>query len=143
MSGTAFLISIRPQFAELIFSGHKTVELRRVPPKVESGDLALVYVSSPTMEVQGCFEVDRIESAPPEDLWKRCGAKSGISRECFFDYFSGKKTAHAIFIRRAWKLKAGVRLARLRREKGGFRPPQNFRYIGRSVVALLSGAEAA
>jgi len=55
----AFLISIRPRFAEMIFSGSKTVELRRVCPKVSVGDLALVYVSSPAMELRGSFEVGK------------------------------------------------------------------------------------
>src|SRR5258708_10947703 len=67
----AFLISIRPRFAEMIFSGSKTVELRRVCPKVSIGDLALVYVSSPAMELRGSFEVGKILTGSPTALWKK------------------------------------------------------------------------
>jgi len=63
MINHAFLISIRPRFAEMIFAGSKTVELRRVCPKVSAGDLALVYVSSPAMELRGSFEVGKILTA--------------------------------------------------------------------------------
>lgn len=134
MSNKAFLISIKPQFAELIFSGKKTVELRRVPPKAARGDLALVYVSSPTKELQGCFEVARIDSGSPSALWRKCGRRSGISRQAFMEYFRGKKVAHAVVIKRAWKLSAAVQLSNLRKQKGGFRPPQNFHYLKENII---------
>ena len=125
----ALLISIRPRFAAKIFAGTKTVELRRVKPRVSSGDLALVYVSSPTMELQGAFEVASLVSAPPSALWKQLGKKTGLTRAEFRRYFSGKTVAHAIVIRRAWKLPIALPLPRLRQRRGGFRPPQSFHYI--------------
>jgi predicted transcriptional regulator len=133
----AFLISIRPRFAELIFAGSKTVELRRVCPKVSVGDLALVYVSSPVMELRGSFEVGKILTASPVALWKKVGEKSGVTREEFFAYFKGKKKAHALVIKRAWPLPAPVGLNTLRRRNGGFRPPQNFHYLNRNDSSLL------
>jgi hypothetical protein len=42
MSQRAVLISIKPMYADLIFAGTKTIELRRVCPKVGPGDLVLV-----------------------------------------------------------------------------------------------------
>src|ERR1035437_3506082 len=87
MNNHALLISIRPRFAEMIFAGSKTVELRRVCPRISSGDLALVYVSSPTKELQGAFEVGKVISATPSVLWRKIGKKSGITRAEFFAYF--------------------------------------------------------
>jgi len=138
MSNHAFLISIRPRFAEMIFAGSKTVELRRVCPKVSVGDLALVYVSSPAMELRGSFEVGKILTASPSALWKKVGNKSGITRAEFFAYFKGKKQAHALAIKRAWPLPNPVCLKTLRRHKGGFRPPQNFHYLKRTDSSLLT-----
>lgn len=143
MSNRAFLISIKPQFAEMIFAGKKTVELRRVPPKANAGDLALVYVSSPTKELQGCFEVARIDSGSPNALWRRCGKQSGISRQVFMDYFCGKAVAHALVIERAWKLPAAVRLSSLRKQRGGFRPPQNFHYLKDNIISIYADSRAA
>jgi predicted transcriptional regulator len=134
----AFLISIRPRFAKMIFAGSKTVELRRVCPKVCVGDLALVYVSSPAMELRGSFEVGKILTGSPTAIWKKVGEKSGVSRAEFFAYFKGKKQAHALVIKRAWQLPAPVGLKTLRRNKGGFRPPQNFHYLNRNESSLLA-----
>jgi predicted transcriptional regulator len=134
----AFLISIRPRFAEMIFAGSKTVELRRVCPKVSAGDLALVYVSSPAMELRGSFEVGKILTGSPKQIWKKVVKKSGVTRAEFFAYFKGKKQAHALVIKRAWKLDAPICLTTLRRRKGGFRPPQNFHYLNRNEASLLA-----
>jgi predicted transcriptional regulator len=138
MSKHALLISIRPRFAEMIFAGSKTVELRRVCPKISSGDLALVYVSSPTKELQGAFEVGKVVSASPSAMWKKIGKKSGITRKEFFGYFHGKAEAHALVIKRAWKLPVPICLTTLRRRNGGFRPPQNFHYLKRNESSLLT-----
>ena len=137
MSQHALLISIRPQFAAKIFAGKKTVELRRVKPRVTSGDLAFVYVSSPTKELQGAFEVEEVISAAPQMLWRALGEKTGISYAEFRQYFSGKMMAHAIVIRRAWRLPIPIPLPALRKRRGGFRPPQSFHYISRVNFARL------
>ena len=138
VSKHALLISIRPRFAEMIFAGSKTVELRRVCPKIFPGDLALVYVSSPTKELRGGFEVGKIISASPPVLWQKVGKRSGITRKEFLAYFHGKAKGHALIIKRAWKLPAPVCLKSLRRGKGGFRPPQNFHYLNRNESSLLA-----
>lgn len=138
MSRHAVLISIRPRFAEMIFNGSKTVELRRVCPRVSPGDLALIYVSTPIKELQGAFEVAKVVSASPAALWNKVGKDTGITREEFLKYFKGKRTAYALVIHRAWKLPVAMRigLAKLRRQSGGFRPPQNFHYLDRNKSPL-------
>jgi predicted transcriptional regulator len=119
-----------------IFAGSKTVELRRVCPKVLAGDLALVYVSSPVMELRGSFEVAKILTASPAALWKQIGKKAGVTKVEFFTYFRGKKRAHALVIKKAWKLDAPIGLTTLQQRKGGFRPPQNFHYMNRNESSL-------
>ena len=142
MNNHALLISIRPRFAEKIFAGSKTVELRRVCPKISSGDLVLVYVSSPAKELRGAFEVGQVISTSTSALWSQVGKKSGINREEFVAYFCGKAKAHALIIKRAWKLPVPICLATLRRRKGGFRPPQNFHYLKRNESSLLTAFAA-
>ena len=139
MSQHALLISIRPRFAAQIFAGAKTVELRRVKPRVMPGDLAFVYVSSPTKELQGAFEVEEVVSATPEAVWRALGGRTGVSHSEFREYFAGKELAHAIVIRRAWKLPIAIPLPALRKRRGGFRPPQSFHYISKSNFVHLFG----
>jgi len=129
MSKHALLLSIRPRFAEMIFAGTKTVELRRVRPTIKAGDLALIYVTSPTKEIQGAFRVGKTVSGKRSSIWKRFGKQTGITREEFDAYFRGKNEAHALVIEEAWTLPKPVRLACLRKEKRGFHPPQSFHYI--------------
>jgi predicted transcriptional regulator len=129
MSKHALLLSIRPKYADMIFAGTKTVELRRVRPTIQAGDLVLVYVSSPTKEMQGAFRVGKTVSGTPSAIWKKFGNQTGVTREEFDTYFTGKDQAHALLIEDAWTLPKPVRLACLRKEKQGFRPPQSFHYI--------------
>ena len=140
MNPQALLISIRPRFAEMIFNGTKTVELRRVCPRVRKGDLALVYVSSPLMEVQGAFEVASVITDSPAKLWIRVGKKTGITRTEFMNYFSGKKQGHALCIKRAWKLGAVIALSSLRQQARGFQPPQSYRYVCSATMPKALGA---
>lgn len=127
----SLLISIRPEFAEMIFSGSKTVELRRVRPNVVKGDIAIVYVSSPTRALQGAFEISKVVSARPGTLWRKFGRQSGIKRTAFLSYFSGKLLGHALVIKRAWKWAVSTSLSCLRRRNRRFHPPQSFRYLQR------------
>jgi predicted transcriptional regulator len=129
MSKHALLLSIRPKYAKMIFAGTKTVELRRVRPTIQAGDLVLVYVSSPTKELQGAFRVGKTVSGKPSLMWKKFGKQTGITRKEFNTYFRGKDKAHVLRIEDAWTLPEPVRLACLRKEKQGFRPPQSFHYI--------------
>src|SRR6185503_3263930 len=65
MPNQALLISVRPRFAEMIFAGTKVVELRRLRPRIGTGDLVFVYVSSPVMALAGAFEVGEVVSGAP------------------------------------------------------------------------------
>lgn len=136
----ALLLSIRPRFAQQIFAGTKTVELRRVCPKVARGNLVLVYESSPTKKLRGAFEVSGVISKSPTALWNKVGHKSGVTRKEFFDYFKGKRIAHAIVIARAWELPNPICLTTLRQRHGGFRPPQNFHYLRNNELLTSSPA---
>ena len=84
-SNDFLLISVKPQFAKKIFKGEKTVELRKSAPlKAKKGSYLLIYVTSPVKELWGICKIDNIINDNPKMLWKRIGAKSGISKNDFF-----------------------------------------------------------
>ncbi|WP_425509799.1 ASCH domain-containing protein [Verrucomicrobium spinosum] len=134
-------MSIKPKYADLIFSGAKTVELRRVCPKLKPGDLVLVYASGPRMALIGKFEVKGILSGKKSAFYDEFGASSGISRAEFNSYFSGVATAHGIQIGRTWKLKPETSLNVLRRRFEGFHPPQSYRYLLEFEHASLTASQ--
>ncbi len=127
MSQRAVLLSIKPKYADLIFACTKTIELRRVCPKVGRGDLVLVYVSSPRMALVGGFEVAGIVSGEPHTLCEKWLTQSGVEKETFLHYFQGAATAYGILIGRTWQFDSATQLKALRRTKGGFHPPQSYR----------------
>ena len=129
MTNHALLLSIRPQFASKIFDGTKTIELRRVRPRLKKGDLVLVYVSSPVKALLGAFEVDRVIAAPVSQLWGKVKSKAGITAEEFHGYFSGADIGYGIVLKRKWKLDHPVKLESLRERKANFRPPQGYHYL--------------
>jgi predicted transcriptional regulator len=126
---SALLLSIRPKHAEKIFSGVKTVELRRTRPRLKNGDLVLVYVSSPTKALMGAFEVASVTAGSPNQIWKRFNGKSGLTKSEFDDYYEGAKQAFAVLLKQLWKFKKPVNLTQLRRKRIGFRPPQGYHYL--------------
>ena len=131
------LLSIRPQYAEKIFSGEKTVELRRTKPSVEAGDLVLVYTSSPCCALTGAFVVASVVTGTPEVIWRKCGSKARIERNAFNAYYEGAKSAFAIAIERAWTFDRPVTLLELRRRMKGFHPPQSYRYLPGGTASSL------
>jgi predicted transcriptional regulator len=137
----ALLISVRPRFAEMIFAGTKTVELRRIRPRLGNGDLVFVYVSSPAKALEGAFEVSQVVSGTPTSIWRRFNGGTGLSKREFDTYFEGKQTAFAIVIHQHWKLPIPVRLAMLRKFKDGFHPPQSYHYICRQTFSRMAGFE--
>ncbi len=125
------LVSIKPQYSEMIFNGTKTIELRKsVPKKAKNGTKMLIYVTSPIMELRGVCEIIRIIKTEPSVLWDKYGHKTGISKEDFFDYYGDAKKACGIEIGSVnYFNKNNLSLSILREIIPGFMPPQTYRYI--------------
>jgi predicted transcriptional regulator len=119
------LMSIRPEFAERIFDGEKRVELRRQRPRLEPGDVVLVYTTSPHQAVRGAFEVQRVVSKSVPSMWRTFGPQLGVSRGDYDRYFEGCEFAHGIEIGavRTWR---PFSISTLRKLFNDFRPPQSY-----------------
>jgi hypothetical protein len=70
-------------------------------------------------------------------LYKKWQAHSGVEKETFLHYFQGAATAYCIQIGRTWQFDSATELKALRRRKGGFHPPQSYRYVGREELVRL------
>jgi predicted transcriptional regulator len=129
MIDDAILLSIKPEFAEKILTGIKTVELRRVPPRVNAGSLVVLYVSSPVKAVVGAFWVDRVVTGTPEELWPIVEEAAGLTRSEFEAYYAGTTKGVGIFVRESWSAEKPFELDEFRRNCPEFRPPQSYRYL--------------
>lgn len=124
------LLSIRPEFAQAIFGGRKTVEFRRSPL---SNDIttAVVYATQPIGLVLGWFTIAGISESTPDGLWRRFRSSGAIGRRDYFKYFDGAHRAFAIEIAEVWPLPDPKPLDEL---VPGLRPPQSFQYLPSAEV---------
>lgn len=137
MADEILLISIRPEHANKIFGGSKKVELRRLKPKVRTGDLVLVYVSSPVQALVGAFSVGKVVEAKPQILWDQVKEIACITKGQFDDYYTGTRTAYGIYIKEVRQLPKPVKLGSLRNIFSSFHPPQSYRYVTSVEAAAI------
>lgn len=93
------LLSIKPEYADLIFNGKKRYEFRRRIYKDVRVNTVVVYATKPVGKVLGEFTIKKIHSDSPNLLWKRTKRQSGISEDFFSHYFDGREIAHAIEVK--------------------------------------------
>lgn len=117
------LISIKPEYVKMIFSGRKTYEYRRrVPSDVE---IAVIYATAPIKKIVGEFWVQDILSMPPRVLWNKTHLCSGLIREKFFQYFEGVSVAYAFSIEKVVKYECPYDLDVMNVK----RAPQSWQYL--------------
>lgn len=130
------LISVRPQYAEKILAGEKTVELRRRFPVTASGMNALLYSSSPVSAVVGAATIKRVTKIRVTQIWKNHGDEACISRKDFDEYFFDLDFGFVLSLRDVQPF--GCHLtSSLLHDMYGIVPPQSYRYLNGEYSRLL------
>jgi predicted transcriptional regulator len=138
MLGKAILLSVKPQYANMILNGSKSVELRRIKPKlIEKRSLVLIYASSPVKSMVGAFSVDSVVEKPLDELWDIVKETSGVTYQEYKKYFSGVNKGVGIFINDYWKFTEPISLFSIKQKNKSFNPPQSFRYATEKDLFLL------
>ncbi|MDQ0249554.1 putative transcriptional regulator [Sphingomonas kyeonggiensis] len=127
------LISIRPTFADAIFNGSKSVEVRRKIPPIKLGARLWIYVTKPVGEVRGIARVTEIVEGDPAEVWLACGSRTGLTRTHFDQYFDGSRTAYGLVLEEV-AVGHPVSMQALKALRAGFHPPQ--------VITRLTASEA-
>lgn len=130
----ALLISVKPRYVAQLIGGIKRVELRRTRPNITSGELVLIYESSPTMALVGYGIVEDVLSSSPQQLWPQVREWAGISKAEYIGYFEGAKNAYGIKFGTVNFLDEPIGLDVLREALEGFQPPQIYRYLSKEQV---------
>lgn len=131
------LISVRPEFAEKIVNGVKTMELRKCSPNIDSGDLVVIYSTLPEKAIVGTCIVKEIIKKSPIQLWRRYSNKMGIDKKRYFEYFRDTNLAVGIVLTSIDKLDKKLPLDSVRKAIPQFSPPQTFRYLDRSQIVSV------
>ena len=122
------IISLKPRYADRLFEGLKTVELRRrIASQISDRDV-FIYVSSPVRALRGGFRVGRVWEGTPEDVWRVASELSALNRQEFDAYFRGQAVAYALEITNVWEYQRPASLSWLRGRFDDFVVPQSWRY---------------
>ena len=136
------LMSIKPVYAQKIKAKTKTIELRCSSPKVSSGDILVIYESSPIQRITAYCNIDSVISMSPEKLWEAVKEKAGIAKDAFEEYFSGKQEGVGICLKNINMLSAPQPLSVIAED---FCAPQSYRYISeeqfRRIVSVGTSPE--
>jgi predicted transcriptional regulator len=118
------LLSIKPEFADLIFSGEKQFEYRKQIFK-QDVDTVVVYASSPVQKIIGEFSIEDIYHDNITSLWNKTKKYSGISLEYYKEYFTNKSQGYAIKVAETKLYPEPIDLNSMYSSP----PPQSFAYI--------------
>jgi len=95
------LLSIKPEFANKIFSGEKRYEYRKSIFARKGIKTVIVYSTMPVGRIIGEFEIEEILQDNPKNIWQETKEHSGIHSHFFDNYFQGRETAFAIKVKKA------------------------------------------
>lgn len=119
------LLSIKPEYAEKIFSGKKRFEFRKSIFKNTDIEKVIVYASSPVQKVIGEFTILDILNDDIDTIWEKTEPYSGITKDFYLSYFANKEKAYAIKIGKAKR----YRKARTLGDYNLRYAPQSFAYL--------------
>lgn len=129
MNKKLLLFSIRPEFAQLMQNGHKSVELRRRFSEKYLDYRAFFYVTAPVREIQFSADIEDICSAAPNDLWTRYSLLCGTDYKTFNQYFRRAELGWAIQLKDFRSLPQPIELEKRDSATCEFRAPQSYCYV--------------
>ncbi|MBC2689794.1 hypothetical protein [Pseudomonas kielensis] len=130
------IISIKPHYSSLIFSGAKTVELRKkIGSEFRTGKQIYIYSSSPVKMLSGEATIAFTQTGSPTEIKALAIEKACISEEDYDAYFSHHKKAYAIHLTDVIEYERKIPLLSLR--KAGITPPQSYCYAERRTILNL------
>ena len=133
------LLSIRPNFADQILDGSKTVEFRRQHPRqIKLGTRMLIYASSPVRALIGTAVVVEVIEGSPEEVWNEFETVGGIEHDQFNAYYEACDRAIVIRLSKPVRFKKVIPLDDLRAKWPGFHPPQQFAYLSSERIKKIS-----
>jgi len=132
------LISVKPEYGELIEAGRKQVEFRRRFSTRHAPVRAFFYVSSPVRQVRFVATIVKVVKAAPPLLWEQFSDMGGVGVKAFESYFQGLAEGYALLLSGIEPLRRPIPLNSAILRGAGFRPPQSFMILRPDSV--LSGA---
>lgn len=122
------LLSVKPQFANMLVDGVKTIELRKKFPLDLAKDTTIfIYSSFPEKKVIGECKIKEVMRLPKTKLWNLSCDEAMISWSYFSEYFRDSDEGFAILVHKPLRYEIPVKLVELSSELT--QAPQSFRYL--------------
>lgn len=132
------LISIRPEYANQIMDGCKTVELRRrFTKEINTKTRLFIYSSGPVGAIVGSVRIDKVTELPVKQIWKQFGQAACIEKTDFENYFDGIKFGLALSLGKVTALDEVVDKEDML-DRWGIRPPQSYMYLSAEIASAIS-----
>ena len=135
MSGRTLLISLRPRFAQAIYSGEKKFELRRTSPKGRVGRV-FIYETAPVSAITGFFEATSVRHRNKRQVWTELGDHLSLQKSEFDEYLKDRELAVTIGVGNPVRLGRPVHL---QEALGSPEAPQSFRFLKAAEVTKILG----
>lgn len=120
------LLSIKPEYANKIFSGEKKFEFRRRVFKNLEVETIVVYSTMPVGRIIGEFSIKHIHRDSPQSIWNKTKKFSGIDENFFNEYYNGRDLAFAIEVDKPILYQTPINP---KVEYDNFTAPQSFMYL--------------
>lgn len=119
------LLSIKPEYADKIFSGEKKFEFRKRIFKNIEVKTVVVYSTMPVGRIIGEFSIEKIHEDSPDSIWDKTKIFAGIDESFFNQYYDGRDLAFAIEVGKAKLYKKSIDP---KKKYENFTAPQSFMY---------------
>ncbi len=141
------VMSFKPVYAHEIVDGVKDCEVRTYFSPLSSGDVVLIYSSSPEKAFIGEFVISNVITGYSKDIALYLRSKCKMFDEINWRFFNER---YALSRRRLILLEIGdviryrrsVSLYEVRRYVTTFRPPMSYVYVDYSFVKLIRSLSA-
>ena len=120
------LLSIKPEYANKIFSGEKKFEFRKRIFKNLEVQTVMVYSTMPVGRIIGEFSIKHIHQNSPKYIWDKTKRFSGIDEDFFNEYYDGRDLAFAIEVDKPVLYEEPINP---KEENANFTAPQSFMYF--------------
>jgi predicted transcriptional regulator len=120
------LLSIKPKYANKIFSGEKKFEFRKRAFRNIEVHTVVVYSTMPVGRIIGEFTIKKIHQDSPKSIWNKTKLFSGIDKKFFNEYYDGKELAVAIEVDKISLYKEPIDP---KEKYENFTAPQSFMYL--------------
>ena len=126
---TQAIISLKPNYGNLILSGDKTVELRNRVVRVIPGTKIWIYVTHPVSHIVAVADIGLVVHDRPSVIWNRFKREICIDKKHFDSYVGSRHCVSALVLSSVKKLNDPLTLDGIRQKVRTFHPPQFYTYL--------------